>query len=86
MQFEIQRAEQFYRQAAGLEQWLEPAGRRIFSAMLATYAALLAEIKQRDGDVLSARIRLNWWRKLKITGRGLMRASHAMPPVEVLQK
>jgi hypothetical protein len=54
--------------------------------MLATYAALLAEIKRRDGDVLSARVRLNWWRKLQITSRGLMRTQHVLPPVEVLQK
>ncbi len=65
MQFEIQRAEVHYRQAAELEHWLEPAGRRIFAAMLATYAALLAEIKRRDGDVLTARVRLKWWRSCR---------------------
>jgi phytoene synthase len=86
MQFEIERAEALYQQAAELEHWLEPAGRRIFSAMLATYAALLAEIKRRDGDVLSTRIRLNWWRKLQIAGRGLLRARHVLPPVEVIEK
>ncbi len=86
MQFEIERAEALYRQAAGLEQWLEPAGRRIFSAMLATYAALLAEIKRRDGDVFSGRVGLNWWRKLQIASRGLMRTQHALPPVEAWQK
>ena len=86
MQFEIERAEALYQQAAELEHWLEPAGRRIFSAMLATYAALLAEIKRRDGDVLSTRIRLNWWRKLQIAGRGLLQARHTRPPVEVVEK
>jgi 15-cis-phytoene synthase len=82
MRFEIQRAEELYERAAGLESLLEPAGRRIFLAMLATYGALLAEIKRRDGDVLSARVRLSWWRKLHITGRGLLSPRGAAAPLE----
>jgi 15-cis-phytoene synthase len=83
---EIARTEAFYRQAAQLDYWLEPAGRRIFAAMLATYRGLLAEIKRRDGDVLSDRVRLSWWRRLKITGRGLMPPGRPSEPLEALPK
>jgi phytoene synthase len=86
MRFQIERAEDHYRRAAHLDEWLEPTGRRIFAAMLATYAALLAEIKRRDGDVLSTPVRLAWWRKLRIAGRGLMPLGPAKPPVEVLSR
>ncbi len=86
MKFEIERAEQLYRRAADLDRWLEPAGRRIFAAMLATYSALLDEIKRRDGDVLSSRVRLRWWRKLQLTGRGLIHRRPASLPAEALAK
>jgi phytoene synthase len=86
LKFEIDRAELFYARAAELERWLEPAGRRIFAAMLATYAELLAEIKRRDGDILSQRVRLHWWRKLQLTGRGLMRRRSATPSIEAAAK
>ncbi len=86
MEFEIRRAEQLYHEAADLQRWLEPAGKRIFAAMLATYAALLAEIKRQGGDVLSGRVRLHWWHKLRITGRGLMHARRELTAGEVLRK
>lgn len=86
MKFEVARAEKLYRQAEQLDYWLEPAGRRIFAAMLATYRGLLAEIKRRDGDILSARVKLGWWRKLRIAGRGLLPPRSAPEPLEALPK
>ena len=72
MRFEIERTEQFYAEAAELERWLEPDGRRVFGSMTAVYRALLDEIKRRDGDVLSSRVRLSSWRKMRIATRFLL--------------
>jgi len=69
MRFEIDRAEGFYREAQQLDRWLEPEGRRVFGTMLATYRALLDEIKSLDGDVLSSRVALSGWRKIRIAAR-----------------
>lgn len=69
MQFEIDRAEQLYQQAAGLEECLSPEGRRCFRLMRATYYALLEEIKRRRGDVFSRRVRLSRWKKLGLLAR-----------------
>lgn len=71
MRFEIERTEQFYADAAELHQYLFPDGQPIFRAMVATYRALLDEIKRSDGDVWSRRIRLPAWRKAQIAARCL---------------
>jgi 15-cis-phytoene synthase len=71
MRFEIERTEKLFDEAAQLDQWLEPEGRRVFGSMTAVYRALLAEIKRLDGDVLSSRVRLSRWRKMRIATRWL---------------
>lgn len=67
MRFQIERAEQLYRQALPLEDYLERDGRRVFRAMVTTYHSLLGEIKRRQGDVFSRRVRLGTWKKLRIS-------------------
>ncbi|HEX3726526.1 MAG TPA: phytoene/squalene synthase family protein [Pirellulales bacterium] len=69
MRFEIERTERLYAEAAELEHWLDGDGRRVFGSMMAMYRALLAEIKRLDGDVLSMRVRLGGWRKMRIAAR-----------------
>jgi phytoene synthase len=69
MQFEIERTEKLYAEAAELEAWLESDARRVFGSMVAVYRALLEEIKRLDGDVLTARVRLSRWRKMRIATR-----------------
>jgi phytoene synthase len=71
MRFELARAEQFYVEAAELGRWLKPEGKRIYRAMVATYHALLDEIKRRDCDVWSRPLRLGRWRKLAIAAGSL---------------
>jgi 15-cis-phytoene synthase len=73
MRFEIERTQAFYEQAAELEPWLEPDGKRVFGSMMAVYSALLGEIKRLDGDVLTTRARLSRWRKMRIATRWLLR-------------
>ena len=64
MEFEIQRAEGFYREAAELPRWLHKDGRRIYGLMMDRYHALLRLIARRPGDVFKRRIRLGRWQKL----------------------
>jgi phytoene synthase len=66
MAFEIERNERLYAEGAQVERWLAPRERCVFASMTTVYRALLAEIKRRDGDVLSARVRLSPWRKVRI--------------------
>jgi phytoene synthase len=72
MHFEIARAESYYNQSAELANYLQGGGRAMFGAMFETYAALLAEIKRRDGDVFGERIRLSSWRKMRIAAGWLL--------------
>ncbi len=76
MQFEMERAEAFYEQAAELRCYLSPHGRRIFCAMLATYRQLLHEIQHRQGDVFSRPVRVPRWRRLQIVARLALRRAN----------
>ncbi len=64
MQFQVSRAEQFYRDGEALNEYLSPSGRAIFSVMTRTYRALLAEIVRRQFAVFTDRIRVAKWRKM----------------------
>ncbi len=64
MDMEIDRAEQFYREAAELPRWLHEDGRRIFGLMMDTYHALLDAIRRHPADVFTRRIRVSRWKKL----------------------
>jgi phytoene synthase len=78
MRLEIARAESYYERGADLERYLEGDGRAIFWTIMSTYRALLDEIKRRDGDVLSSRVRLPMWRKWRIAVEGYFGHSAAM--------
>ena len=72
MRLEIDRAKQFYRGAAGLWDWLEPDGRRIFGLMTATYRQLLEQIERRPADVLLRRVRLGSLTRLRLFARWML--------------
>lgn len=72
MRFEIDRNERLYAGGAQLVRWLGPTERRVFGSMTAVYRGLLAEIKRRDGDVFTRRVRLSNWRKMRIATRFLL--------------
>ena len=69
MEMEIDRAEQFYREAAELPRWLHKDGRRIFGLMMETYHSLLAAIRRHPADVFTRRIRVSRWKKLWLAAR-----------------
>src|SRR5262249_41486883 len=63
MQFEADRARDYYRHSEPLAGMLSPEGRAIFRAMSRTYRGLLETIVARKFDVFTKRIRLPKWRK-----------------------
>lgn len=66
MALELDRAEDFYRRAAGLWELLEPDGRRVFGAMTAVYHGLHRRIRRRPAEVLRRRVRPGRLEKLRI--------------------
>lgn len=72
MRFEVERTEQLYREAALLIPHLKRDGRRILRMMIATYYALLQEIKRRDGDLFSRPVRISRQRKLSAAAAALL--------------
>jgi phytoene synthase len=72
MRFQIDRSQRLYAVGARVNEWLQPDGQRVFGSMLNVYQALLDEIKRLDGDVLSTRVRLSTWRKMRIATRWLL--------------
>ncbi len=69
MKLEIERAEQYYREAAELARSLHKDGQRIFGLMMETYHSLLDAIRRRPGEVLIRRIHVSRWKKLWLAAR-----------------
>jgi phytoene synthase len=72
MEFQVDRAERFYRAAAPLAGYLHDDGRRILRALTATYHGLLDEIRRAGGDVLHQRVRVGRLRRLWIAATSLL--------------
>ncbi len=69
MQFQIDRAERLYDAGSELVSHLSADGQRVFGSMLAVYRTLLGEIKRLDGDVLTRRVQLSRWQKMRIASQ-----------------
>ncbi|HOA51519.1 MAG: phytoene/squalene synthase family protein [Thermogutta sp.] len=63
LDFEIERARNYYRRAAHIHGLLAPDGRRIFGLMWDVYWQLLKEIARRKEQLLERRVRLSRLRK-----------------------
>jgi 15-cis-phytoene synthase len=72
MQFEVQRARDYYDRSEVLYGLIEPVGRPILRVMRDIYRGLLDEIERRDYDVFSQRVSLPKWKKLWAVGKALM--------------
>ena len=77
MRYQVDRTERLYDEARSLDVYLRADGRRVFRAMFHTYRGLLHEIKRRNGDVFSQRIRLAARTKLRIALHELLVRSPA---------
>jgi phytoene synthase len=73
LRFQIERAERLFEEAAPLTEMISDRSRHAFAAMFATYRELLAEIKRRDGNVFSCRVRIGSWRRVRIICSALVR-------------
>ena len=83
MRFEIERAEAYYAAGMELDAYLSDDGRRVFGSMVAVYRALLDEIKRLDGDVLTRRVELTSWQKMRIASQWFLRRPSEEQPVGV---
>ena len=89
LQFEVERAESFYRTAAGLQRYLQADGRRIYCAMFRTYHRLLEKVHRLEGGRAGHRVRLAPWEKLRTAAEALflplgMRMPAASTPVSLV--
>jgi phytoene synthase len=71
MQFQLERAEQLYREAALLHDLLSRDGQRVFRLMFGRYHAILAQIRRRPRAVLERRVALGLPEKLWVAARQL---------------
>lgn len=73
MDFQIDRAMDYYRLGRQLRPLLSPAGRGIFSALIDTYQGLLKRIARDPVAVLRERVRVPTWQKLVFLGQAFPR-------------
>lgn len=73
MEFEVDRAKEYYARAQQLYGYLDPPGRPIYAAMLQIYGGLLHEIERRRYNVFRRRVNLPRWRKLLISANAIVR-------------
>ncbi|WP_437187647.1 phytoene/squalene synthase family protein [Planctomicrobium sp. SH668] len=79
MQFQVQRAWSHFHEAIVLQQYLSPAGRRVFLAFFELYSSILKQIEVANYDVYSNRIRLSRWKKGRIALSCILRLNQALP-------
>jgi phytoene synthase len=71
MEFEAQRAREFYRKSAPLVDLIHPSSRASLRAMIGIYSRLLDRIVASNYDVLTQRVRVPGWQKLTILAKAL---------------
>ncbi len=72
MEFEADRARRFYEESRPLIGMVDRASRSSLWVLITIYSRLLEKIRATNYDVLSRRISLSPWEKLRIVGRGLI--------------
>jgi phytoene synthase len=71
MAFEVQRAREYYGSSEPLADFLPPPGRAVFRVVHATYRGILDEIERRGYDVLSSRVGISQWAKMRLVLKSL---------------
>ncbi len=81
VEYQWQRADGYYREAADLHPLLSPSGRHALWVMVATYRSLLRRIRSDGFAVVERKVRLPVWEKLLLVGRAFQsRAVGGIPP------
>jgi phytoene synthase len=73
MAFQVERAESFYTRSAPLDARVRPDSRPTLAAMTSIYHGILDKIRDRPTAVLTERLRLSTWAKLRIAWRAMRR-------------
>ena len=76
MEFEAQRARDYYRESAPLTGMIEASSRPSLRALIAVYSRLLDRIVESNYDVLSKRVRVPGWEKIWLLVRSRLGANN----------
>jgi phytoene synthase len=74
MEFEAQRAREYYRKSGPLIELIHPPSRASLRALIGIYSRLLDRIVASNYDVLARRVRVPAWEKLTILARAQLGA------------
>lgn len=72
LEYEAERARKYYESAKWLMELIEEDSRAALWVLVEIYSRLLKKITDRNYDVLTERVRLTFWEKMKVLSRGLL--------------
>lgn len=72
LEYEAERARKYYESAKWLMELIEEDSRAALWVLVEIYSRLLQKITDRKYDVLTERVRLTLWEKLKVLSRGFL--------------
>jgi 15-cis-phytoene synthase len=72
LEYEADRARKYYESAKWLMELIEEDSRAALWVLVEIYSRLLQKITDRNYDVLTERVRLTLWEKLKVLSRGFL--------------
>jgi phytoene synthase len=72
LEYEAERARKYYESAKWLMELIEEDSRAALWVLVEIYSRLLQKITDRNYDVLTERVRLTFWEKLKVLSRGFL--------------
>ena len=72
LEFEAERARKYYESAKWLMELIEEDSRAALWVLVEIYSRLLKKITERNYDVLTERVRLTFWEKMKVLSRGFL--------------
>jgi phytoene synthase len=72
LEYEAERARKYYESAKWLMELIEEDSRAALWVLVEIYSRLLKKITERNYDVLTERVRLTFWEKMKVLSRGFL--------------
>lgn len=72
LEYEAERARKYYESAKWLMELIEEDSRAALWVLVEIYSRLLKKITDRNYDVLTERVRLTFWEKMKVLSRGFL--------------
>lgn len=72
LEYEAERARKYYESAKWLMELIHEDSRAALWVLVEIYSRLLKKISERNYDVLTERVRLTFWEKMKVLSRGFL--------------